>query len=255
MTTMIRIVAGLPIACLAAGLLSAQLSAQQPPAGIAPGAKKVNAKDGMTYVWIPPGKFMMGCSPGDAECGEDEKPVHQVTLTKGFWLGQTAVTQQAYEKVTGKNPANHKGADLPVEEVDWNEAQAYCVAIGGRLPTEAEYEYATRAGSTAARYGNLDDIAWYNTNSGGASHEVATKPPNAFGLYDMMGNTWQWVADWYGKYTADPQVDPTGPATGELKEPKGGSWGTQAKSLRASHRDTVEPGHRGNKLGMRCVSN
>ena len=90
------------------------LSAQQPT--------RVNPKDGLTYVWIPPGKFQMGCSPADAECFDNEKPAHQVTITKGFWLGQTAVTQQAYERVIGKNPANHKGANLPVEEVDWNEA-------------------------------------------------------------------------------------------------------------------------------------
>jgi formylglycine-generating enzyme required for sulfatase activity len=244
-----RAIGVLLVACAAAGL-----SAQQRPAAIAAGAKKVNPKDGLTYVWIPPGKFQMGCSPGDTECGEDEKPAHEVTISKGFWLGQTAVTQQAYERVIGKNPANHKGPSFPVEEVDWEEAKAYCTAIGGRLPTEAEYEYAARAGSTEARYGKLDEIAWHSGNSGGASHEVAQKLPNAFGLYDMIGNSWQWVADWYGKYAPGAQTDPTGPATGEMKEPKGGSWGTTSKSVRASHRDIVEPGHRGNKLGMRCAA-
>ena len=246
-----RSLAGVLITCAVAVLLAAQ----QPASTIVAGAKKVNPKDGLTYVRVPPGKFQMGCSPGDSECGEDEIPVHEVTITKNFWLGQTAVTQQAYERVIGKNPANHKGPNLPVEEVNWEEAQAYCAAIGGRLPTEAEYEYAARAGSASARYASLDEIAWHSGNSGGASHEVAQKLPNAFGLYDMVGNSWQWVADWYGKYTSGPQTDPTGPATGTLKEPKGGSWGTAAKSVRASHRDTVEPNHRGNKLGMRCVWN
>jgi formylglycine-generating enzyme required for sulfatase activity len=239
-----RNIALLLIACAAAGPLSAQT----------PGAKKVNARDGLTYVWVPPGKFMMGCSPGDADCSDNEKPAHEVTLTKGFWLGQTAVTQQAYQHVIGTNPANHQGPSFPVEEVDWDEARAYCMAIGGRLPTEAEYEYAARAGSTTARSGNLNDIAWHEGNSGGASHEVGQKPANAFGLYDMIGNSWQWVADWYGPYSAGPQIDPTGPPSGEVKEPKGGSWGTAAKLVRASARSTVEIGHRGNKLGMRCIA-
>ena len=228
------------VACAAAGLLWAQ----QP---------KVNPKDGLKYVWIPPGKFQMGCSPGDAECGADEKPAHEVTITRGFWLGQTSVTQQAYQRVTGKDPSAHKGAKLPVEMVDWNEATAYCVAIGGRLPTEAEWEYAARAGSTGARYGNLDEIAWHTENSGGKSHEIGQKLPNAFGLYDMLGNTWQWVADWYGDYPSGPQVDPTGPASGKLRQPRGGSWGSVTKMARASHRDFVEQEHRGGKLGIRCV--
>jgi formylglycine-generating enzyme required for sulfatase activity len=247
---MMRVIALLLIGCAAAGPLSAQAPVK---AAIAAGTKKVNPKDGLTYVWVPPGKFQMGCSPGDAECGDDEKPAHEVTIAKGLWLGQTSVTQQAYERVIGKNPSNHKGAHLPVEEVDWDEAKAYCTAIGGRLPTEAEFEYAARAGSTGARYGKLDEIAWYDGNSGGASHEVGQKPANAFGLYDMLGNTWQWVADWYGKYTPGAQTDPSGPASGELKEPRGGSWGTTPRLVRASYRGTVEPGHRGNKLGIRCV--
>ena len=117
-----RSMAGLLVTCAAAGLLSAQ----QPTTTLVAGTKKVNLKDGLTYVWVPPGKFQMGCSPGDAECGDDEKPAHEVTITKGFWLGQTAVTQQAYERVTGKNPASHKGANLPVEEVNWQEV--YCTA-------------------------------------------------------------------------------------------------------------------------------
>jgi hypothetical protein len=108
------------------------------------------------------------------------------------------VTQQAYQRVTGQNPSNLKGANLPVENVNWDEAQAYCAAIGGRLPTEAEWEYAARAGSTAARYGNLDEIAWHSGNSGGRTHEVGQKLANAFGLFDMLGDVWQWTANWYG---------------------------------------------------------
>jgi len=242
-----------------AAAVSADLVAPAPAPGpqaatIAPGTKKVNSKDGLTYVWIPPGTFQMGCSPADAECFDNEKPAHQVTIAKGFWLGQTTVTQQAYERVTGKNPANHKGAGFPVEEVDWNEATAYCSAIGGRLPTEAEWEYAARAGSTGARYGNLAEIAWYTENSGNASHEPGQKPANAFGLYDMLGNAWQWVADWFGPYAPGAQTDPTGPASGTLREPRGGSWGTTSRLVRASYRGYVEQEHRGNKLGIRCAA-
>jgi formylglycine-generating enzyme required for sulfatase activity len=241
---MMRNISLLLMGCVAAGLLSAQT----------PGAKRVNPKDGLTYVWVPPGKFQMGCSPGDAECGDDEKPVHEVTITKGLWLGQTSVTQAAYQRVMGNNPANHKGPSFPVEEVDWDEARAYCTATGGRLPTEAEYEYAARGGSTAARYGNLEDIAWHNGNSGGASHEVGQKAPNAFGLYDMLGNTWQWVADWQGPYQAGAESDPTGPADGTMKQPRGGSWGSTSRLTRASYRGFVEITHRGGKLGIRCAA-
>jgi formylglycine-generating enzyme required for sulfatase activity len=226
------------------------LWAQQP----APGTKKVNPKDGLTYVWIPAGKFQMGCSPGDTACGAAEKPVHEVAITRGFWLGQTSVTQQAYKRVTGKDPSAHKGAMFPVEMVDWNEATAYCAAIGGRLPTEAEWEYAARAGSTGVRYGNLDEIAWYDGNSGNQSREVGQKSPNAFGLHDMLGNTWQWVADWSGPYQAGAQSDPTGPAGGTLKQPRGGSWGSTSRLTRASYRGYVEITHRGGKLGIRCAA-
>jgi len=102
-----------------------------------PGEVKVNAKDNLPYVWIPPGTFTMGCSPGDGECYDDEKPAHQVTITKGFWIGQTEVTQEAYQRVIGANSSHFRGDRLPVESVNWNEARAYCVAAGMRLPTEA----------------------------------------------------------------------------------------------------------------------
>ena len=173
---------------------------------------RLNAKDGMTYVWIAPGSFQMGCSPGD-ECYDEERPRHKVTITKGFWIGQTLVTQAAYQRVSGNNPSHFHGSQLPVDSVAWGQADAYCVSVGMRLPSEAEWEYAARAGSTKSRYGDLDTIAWYADNSGNQridsaalyekdpngyqnqmsandnrTHEVGQKPANAWQLYDTLGN-------------------------------------------------------------------
>jgi formylglycine-generating enzyme required for sulfatase activity len=225
-----------------------------PPATIAAGTKKVNPKDGLTYVWIPPGRFMMGCSLGDAECDGDERPAHEVTITKGFWLGQTPVTQQAYQRVTGQNPIPFIGANLPVESVYWDEAKAYCAAVGGRLPTEAEWEYAARAGSTNARYGNLDDIAWYWGNSGNKPHDVAQKIPNAFGLYDMLGNVHQWVADLYGIYQAGAQIDPSGAESGQSRTLRGGPYYRIYRGVRVSSRNKeTRTEARLDGIGVRCV--
>lgn len=216
---------------------------------------KVNPKDGLTYVLIPPGTFQMGCSPGDQECKPDERPAHSVTISKEFWIGETPVTQAAYQKVMKVNPSITKGENLPVTFIRWAEAEAYCKAVDMRLPTEAEYEYAARAGTTGPHYGPLDEIAWYYKTGATQAYPVKQKKPNAFGLYDMLGNVWVWTASWYGAYTADKAVDPTGPATGRERAERGGSWFTGPRTVRASSRDFHLPEYRYTDVGVRCAGN
>ena len=218
------------------------------------GETKVNPKDGLTYVWIPQGTFQMGCSPGDSQCQSDESPAHTVTITNGFWMGQTEVTQAAYQRVTETNPSSFPGDGLPVEQVSWDDANAYCTAVGMRLPTEAEWEYAARAGSTASRYGDLPAIAWYTFNSEGQTHEVAQKQPNAWKLYDMLGNVWEWTIDGYDEnyYSQSPSQDPQAPLSGNLGL-RGGSWLNHPSYVRASFRSRVEPGSRDPNNGFRCA--
>jgi TonB family protein len=210
-----------------------------PPVGVSQVRTVVNPKDGQRYIWIPPGAFTMGCSPGDTECDNNEKPPHEVRIANGFWLGQTEVTQAAYVRVTGGNPSAHKGDQLPVESLTWNHSTNYCTAIGGRLPKEAEWEYAARAGTEWARYGTLDTVAWHSGNSGRVTHPVAVKQPNAFGLFDMLGNVWEWVEDPY--------------ANTPSKILRGGSSGHSVDDARASRRWVSEPGIFGPYRGFRCA--
>ena len=230
---------------------------------------KVNPQDGLTYVFVPPGTFQMGCSPGDSECGDEEKPPHAVTITNGFWIGQTPVTQEAFKKVVGTNPTDFDidvsaplGAKsrFPIEGTSWDDAEAYCEAVSMRLPTEAEWEYAARGGSAAPTYGPLDQIAWYSADSGGAAHEVGQKRANGFGLYDMLGNVWEWVADWYGNYSGASASDPKGAAHGQQRVLRGGSWSYDASFVRVSFRLWDDPeGPRRERpspaFGFRCAGN
>jgi formylglycine-generating enzyme required for sulfatase activity len=180
----------------------------------------------------------MGCSVGDTECS-DHEPSHEERITSGFWLGQTEVTQAAFQRVTGGNPGKHKGDQLPVETVSWNEAFNYCRTIGGRLPTEAEWEYAARAGSTSARYGEPDTVSWHLGNSDHTTHPVALKQPNAFALYDMLGNVWEWVEDTYRGTTS--------------KVARGGSGNDIGlQFLRASSIVWAPPTFRSEFTGFRC---
>ena len=198
-----------------------------------------NPKDLLTYVWIPPGAFRMGCSNGDKECFDDEKPARDVTIDHGFWIGQTEVTQAAYKLVMGADPSSFKGADLPVETVSWDEADKYCHAIGGNLPTEEQWEYAARAGNQEARYGPVDKVAWYAGNSGLKTHPVRGKDANALGIYDMLGNVWEWTDSWSG----------SGKTSRVLR---GGSWVNQSRLARVSHRFVNHPSVRGLNVGFRC---
>jgi formylglycine-generating enzyme required for sulfatase activity len=221
--------------------------------------------DGLKYVYIPPGTFMMGCSPGDSECYGDERPAHQVAISKGFWLGQTEVTVGAYKRFAASSrrrmpPApnfNRGWADqrMPIVNVTWDDAQAYCTWAGGRLPTEAEWEYAARAASTEARYGPLDEIAWYDQNSGHRAHEVGQKRANAWGLFDMLGNVWEWVSDWYDEhyYRNTPSADPQGPGSGTMRVLRGGSWLNYARDGRVSNRVRYDRLLRVEHLGFRCA--
>ncbi len=166
------------------------------------------------------------------------------------------MTQAAYTRVVGTNPSYSTGDSLPVEQVSWREAKHYCEEVGGRLPTEAEWEYAARAGTVGARYGDLDAIA---VSAGGSlipTHAVGQKQPNAWNLYDMLGNVFQWIADWYGKkyYTQQENTDPQGPPAGDWRVLRGGPGGTLLpRIVRASDRGSMGPGARFNNIGVRCV--
>lgn len=220
-----------------------------------------NPADELNYVWIPAGTFMMGCSAQDSECKDNEKPTHQVNIEKGFWLGQTEVTVTAYRRFAAKS-ARHSPAGegaLPVSGVSWADAKEYCAAMGVRLPTEAEWEYAARAGSTTKySFGDedalLEQYAWYNKNDKGTTHPVGQLKPNAWGLYDMMGNVWEWVQDWRGPYASGQEVDPQGPATGNARGYRGGGWGYGAVRCRVADRSYDSPdyvyGTHGFRLAM-----
>ncbi|MGO8817065.1 MAG: bifunctional serine/threonine-protein kinase/formylglycine-generating enzyme family protein [Terriglobia bacterium] len=226
---------------------------------------RLNPLDDLKYVRIPPGTFVMGCSPGDGECEDKEKPPHQVTLTRGFWLGKTVVTAGAYKRfaaATGKAlppaPCSNPGwsnEQMPMVSVTWDEAKAYCAWAGGRLPSEAEWEYAARAGTIEERYGPIDEIAWYESNSGLKVHEVGQKRANAFGLYDMLGNVFEWVNDPYDEkyYQTSPAQDPPGPACGPFHVLRGGSWAQIPIYVRASFRARGDFTSSFFDIGFRCA--
>ncbi|MBQ7251693.1 MAG: formylglycine-generating enzyme family protein [Kiritimatiellae bacterium] len=207
----------------------------------------------MEMVWCQPGRFTMGSNDGDS----DERPVHEVTLTKGFWMAKTEVTQAQWKSVMGENPSDHEGEDsLPVESVSWNDCQEFCEKTGLRLPTEAEWEYACRAGSTGpyAGTGKLDEMGWFSGNSGSQTHPVGQKRPNAWGLYDMHGNVCEWCGDWYGDYPGGAVTDPTGADSGGGRVLRGGSCRIDASFCRSAIRGRCDPGYGRGGYGFRPVA-
>ena len=222
-------------------------------------AGELRVFDGMEFVWVPAGEFRMGSTSEEADA--DEQPVTQVRISRGFWLGQYEVTQGQWEAVMGSNPSRFSGCgQCPVEHVSWNDAQEFIGRLnersGGnryRLPTEAEWEYAARAGTTGDRYGNLDAIGWYWNNSGVRTHPVGQKAPNAWGLHDMLGNVSEWVEDWYGDYPGGTVTDPRGPASGSRRVNRGGGWVINAGYCRSSLRRIGPPGIRIDNLGFRLL--
>ena len=215
----------------------------------------------MWMVWIEPGTFAMG-SP-DTEPGRvlDEGPQHEVTITRGFYLGKYEVTEGQWVSVMGGTATN---PTLPKVNISWDDVQAFIAALaaqgltGFRFPTEAEWEYACRSGTTT-RWSFGDDenqvglYAWCDTNSGHQAHEVGTKLPNPWGLYGMHGNVWEWVQDWHGSYSSDSQTDPTGPSTGSNRVYRGGSFLNPAQYVRSAYRSGNNPGARYYVFGARLL--
>jgi formylglycine-generating enzyme required for sulfatase activity len=237
-------------------------------------------------VLIKAGSFTMGSPPGEPGRFSNETQ-HRVTLTRDFFIQATEVTQIQFQDVMGYNPSSFTscGRDCPVEQVTWHEAAAYCNRLseraglgqcygcngsgrdvtcspssrystpyacpGYRLPTEAEWEYAARAGTTGPRYGDLSAVAWYSDNSGNTTHRVGQKRANALGLQDMLGNVWEWCHDWYGDYPGVSVTDPSGPGAGSLRVLRGGSWFIHAGPARAADRHRSTPGNRYGSIGFR----
>ena len=221
---------------------------------------------GIEMMFIPSGIFTMGCSAANGDgCDPYEKPNHQVTLNKAFYLGKTEVTQAQWQAKMASNPSRFKNysdsPSRPVEQVSWNDIAGFNTATGLRLPSEAEWEYAYRGGTTTAfhsmpGYPNgtndnslLGNIAWYDSNAQNTTHAVAAKAANAFGLYDMSGNVWEWCNDWLGDYSESNATDPVGPLTGIYRVLRGGGWDFGTWSCRSSCRPGLGPGQ---SIGTSC---
>ena len=215
-------------------------------------------------VRVEAGTFTMGATAEMKHPDDDEKPVHQVTLTNDYYIGKYEVTQALWQTVMGNNPSRFKGDNLPVEKVSWDDCSEFISKLNTitgktfRLPTEAEWEYAARGGKKSRGYqysgsNNISDVAWYDGNSGNKTHAVGSKQANELGIYDMTGNVWEWCQDWKGSYSSSSQTNPTGADSGSYRVIRGGSWGHAARSCRSSYRFNGTPDSRGSNLGLRLV--
>ena len=212
---------------------------------------------GIQMLLVPPGTFMMGASPGDTQASDKEKPAHEVTITKAFYLGITEVTQAQWLKVMDTNPSAFPGESLPVDSVSWDDISVFLKKASGglQLPTEAEWEYACRAGTTGATYCDLHLIAWHYGNAEGETHAVGELQPNALGFYDMIGNVYEWCQDRYGPYASGSVTNPTGPASGSTRLFRGGCWRCFASNSRGSQRYVYPPSTVDHDIGFRAARN
>jgi formylglycine-generating enzyme required for sulfatase activity len=230
------------------------------------GLANAQGKTGLEMVSVQGGTFTMGCTEEQGgDCDSDEKPAHSVTVGN-FQIGKFEVTQRQWKEIMGadNNPSYLKGDDRPVEQVSWNDVQKFIKALNQktgkkyRLPTEAEWEYAARGGnkSKGNKYSgsnNLDEVAWYDGNSGRKTNDVGTKSPNELGIYDMSGNVSEWVSDWYGDYSSGAQTNPAGPSSGSHRVLRGGGWISDAVSCRVSDRNDYSPDSWNDDVGFRLV--
>jgi formylglycine-generating enzyme required for sulfatase activity len=245
-----------------------------PSQGQAP--KTITNSIGMKLVLIPKGTFAMG-SPIEEAGPKNHEDQHQVTISKDYYLGVTEITQGQYEKVMGTNPSyfqkqlirDRDSSMFPVDSISWEDAVGFCKKLSDlpeekkagliyRLPTEAEWEYACRAGSiTAYSFGEnsktLGDHAWFLSNSNNQTHPVGAKKPNAWGLYDMHGNAWEWCSDWFGDYPKGALSDPSGPEEGSYRVIRGGGWSHDASLCRSAFRYGDLPSHRLLNFGFRVA--
>ena len=226
----------------------------------------IPVKNGITIdmVKVEAGTFMMGATSEMQNPFDEEKPVHQVTLTNDYYMGKYEVTQALWQAVMGSNPSKFKGDDLPVEQVSWNDCQEFISKLNGltgkkfRLPTEAEWEYAARGGKKSRGYqysgsSNISDVAWYDGNSGSKTHPVGMKQANELGIYDMSGNVFEWCQDLYGSYVSSSQTNPTGAVSGSHRVLRGGSCFYIAMGCRSSVHGGDSPDRRPCSFGLRLV--